>query len=725
MPKILLLSVILSFIFHGCGSEGSKSNNNSINSKKDTTPPTIKLKGESIVRMFVGDSFVDPGVSAIDDFDGDVTSFIKKESDVDMSKAGNYKITYTVSDRSGNSAKISRDIRVFFKPVTNIYISEFLANNNVNRMDPDFYAFSDWIELYNNDSKDIDISGYGLTDDKNKLPWKIPEGTILKAHSYMIFWADKKNEGIHTNFSLGRKGEEIFLYDKNGNLIDYIVYQKQKSDVSYGRDQNMLWEYMEPTFSAQNIATHILTTKRSEQPVFSVKEGFYSKPQTVIITTNDNGQIHYTLDGSFPTKDSPLYTKAITVNKNTTLRAINYKEGLIKSKEKAATYFIDWNTDLPVVSLATDPKYFFDDKIGIYVTGTNGVPLYQCRKEEIEKHNYAREWQRPIHLEYFNNDKQEDFSLNLDIEITGQCSRHNPKKSFALEVDGKYGTKTLKYKLYKNKDIDKIKDFRLRTGDLGYKLRDLVSVVLVEDAHLNIDYQSYRTVQLFLNGQYWGIYNIREKKGVEYLKSNYPDINKSNIDLIGIKVKSGDRIEYDKLHKFIKEHDLSNAENYQYIKENLDIENFIDYMILEIYSNNDDWPFNNFRVWRERRDGAKWRWILEDLDYGFIRVQRDINAFTRAQEDGILMTDLFRKLLENSDFKTKFKDRFNYLLDTLFNPENVLALINKLVDERREYFYYEPKKWNITIKDFDYDVNLLKNFAQKRAAVVRAQLNNL
>ncbi len=730
IKNYIYILAVFSILMQGCG--GGSSNNSSNGIGKDITPPVITLKGDQVIRLLTGQKFTDPGATAFDDKDGDITASLERNSTVDTSTAGNYKVTYFVTDKAGNHTEISRTVRVFFKPVSDIYINEFLANNNFNRMDPDFYAFSDWIELYNNSNQKIDLSGYGLSDKEGQESWKIPDGTFIDSHSYKIFWADKRNTGNHTNFSLGRKGEEIILYNKSGNIIDRIAYEKQKADISYSRNNHNLWEYTEPTFQKANVPG-VLTTKRTEKPQFSVSGGFYNDTKQVTISAENGAEIHYTLDGSYPSKDSALYKgQPVSVTTTSVLKAVAYKKGLIKSKDVVASYFINPQTAtpvLPVVSLSTNPDYFFDDMIGIYVTGTNGRPLKECRASETENHNYAQPWDRPVHIEYFDDTEQRarQFDFNLDIAITGQCSRHNPKKSFSLELDGKYGTKSLKYKLYPGKNINKFKDFRLRAGELGYKIRDLISVKIVEEAQLNIDYEAYRTVQLFLNGEYWGIYNIREKKGLEYLKSNYPDIDTDNIDMIGVKVKAGDRKEYDDLDLFVKNNNLSIEQNYQKVISEIDEASFIDYMILEIYSGNDDWPFNNFRVWRDKSNpDSKWRWVLEDLDYGFVAAHIDLDNFARARQPGVLTTDLFNALLENNTFKNKFKSRFNELLNSIFSPEKMLSIINEISYERRAYMNFEPVDWNIKLLNFDYDIdNVIKPFARQRRDAIKTQLDNL
>ena len=697
-------------------------------SEPDIVSPVIELKGSKKIFLNIGEDFIDPGVVATDNIDGDITSKVLKVGEIDIDKEGIYKLTYMVSDAAGNDANVSREVIVADGSLKEkkVYINEFMSSNTHTVIDPDYYNFSDWIELYNNTDKTLDISGYALSDDKDKIKYKIPPGTTIKPHGYKIFWADKKERGNHTNFSLNTEGESVVLFDKNGNIIDKIDYDKQSADISMGRDkETLITGYMVPTFERANEKGHILKV-RTDSPLFSIEGGFYDSPQIVTIKADDADEIFYTLDGSYPNKKSALkYIQPVKIDKTKTLRAVAYKKDKFESIDTTMTYFINHESKLPIISLSTDKKYLFDDMIGIYTDGKNGVPLKKCRGSETENFNYARDWQRPVHINYFDENQQERFSFNLDMEITGQCSRHNKKKSFSLSLEDKYGVKSLRYKLFDNKNVEKFKSFRIRTGDLGYKLRDILAVALVEEGKLNTDYEAYKAVQMFLNGEYWGIYNIREKKGADFIKSNYPDIKKSNLDIIGIKIKEGDKADYNDLHNFVKKNDLSLSKNYRQIKNRVDIDNYIDYMILEIYSNNNDWPSNNYRLWKEKKEGAKWRFILEDLDYGFVVLKREKNAFERVLNDDVLIADLFKKLLKNREFKKRFKDRFYTLLDTLFKPENVLALIKKLVDERREYFYNEPDKWDIDIDDFDHDVEIMKSFAKSRSEIVRKQLDSL
>jgi hypothetical protein len=632
------------------------------------------------------------------------------------------KISTTIVDQSILKPRITKSI----------IISEILAENiNIN-LDPDFYMFSDWIELYNNENHPVDISGFYLSDDNDKPKlWKVPQNTIIEANSHLLIWADKKDKtlnAMHTNFKLSHKGETVTLADKQGNIIDHIKFSKQTSNISCTKAADNKLAYMSPTPNKQNSTLYAVAIL-SKKPDFSPKSGGYTSKQTITLTQEDDASIYYTTDGSIPTlENSTLYKQPIEIDKTTVIRAIAIKKDNLASKPRSQTYFINHQSTLPIVSLKTDAKYLFDDMVGIYVKGKNGAPYIQCkpRTDEVGKVNYAQEWKRPVHLEYFDSTHRDEFSLSLDFEITGQCSRFFDKKSLAFELDSKYDDKTLKYKLFPNKDVSKFKDFKLRPGDYGYKLGDVLAAAIVEDGDLDVDYQAYQAVQMFMNGEFWGIYNLREKKGKDYLKSNYPEIDKNNLDVISHKAKHGDKVSYNKLLNYLKNNDLSQDIHYQEVLKSVDIDNYIDYMSIMIYSANTDWLDTNFRCWKEKKEGAKWRWMLDDMDHGFKNYTKhsEINQNTfniiLNDEQTTLLKALFVNLSNNSTFKTKFKNRFNYLLDTLFLPENMLNITHTLIDERKVDI--SKGRFGTDQRKFDSHAQRVLDFVQKRRDVVKNQL---
>ena len=624
---------------------------------------------------------------------------------------------------------------VIIPPVqSNIIINEVLAANTQTNLDPDFFEFSDWIELFNPSNQNIDVSNYGLSDDDDPLQWKMPNGTIINANSYLIVWADKKDQKInalHTNFKLSSKGEKLTLADNTGVIIDTLDFGKQGSDISSTKINGEI-VFMSPTPNALNGPSHE-SKDRSKEPKFSFESGFFSN-QIVLELTQDNGaDIYYTTDGSTPSQSSSKYTQAINIADTAVVRAVALENAGFLSEVVSNTYFINHVSTLPVVSLTIDPDYLFDPKIGIYTDGdgSNGTPLHQCSSSYTEPKNYAQEWERPVHLEYFGVNHESEFLLSAGISISGQCSRRTEKKSFSFEMDSKFGFKSLKYKLFDEKDIETFKDFKLRGGEDGYKTSDLLAAALVQSGDLNVDYQAFKTVQTFVNGNYWGLYNFREKKGAEYITSNYPDIDDEELDIInqGFEAKTGDTDDYYALEILLHDLnlDLSNDADYQQILTLIDESNYIDYMALMIYSANTDWIGSNQRSWKEKKAGAKWRWMLDDVDAGFHSRNINLNQFdTLDQSDSSdVMVSLFRSLTKNATFRQKFKTRLVALLDTTFSTANMISQIDVIIDQRKDFIPLETPVWSsITIGRFDRYVQRIKDFSNARNAILRTQLDS-
>ncbi len=617
-----------------------------------------------------------------------------------------------------------------YTPQPGVHINEFLASNLNTAMDPDYYAFSDWIELYNNSDTTQNISGYYLSDDTdNPTKWQFPANTTIAPHGYLIVWADKKDKkkkALHTNFKLSSKKEHLLFSDPNGTTIDNFSFKDQTADISaLHSTQGIL--YMSPTPGKANTQTYT-TNKRSTVPTFSKEGGFYNDSFTLSLEAPSNTRIYYTTDGSIPNSSSQTYSSPITVSKNMTINAVAVEEGLFPSRMVTHTYLENVESKLPVVSLTVDPTYLYDNRVGIYVDGTNGKVIKGCKHDDSTPHNFGQKWKRPATVDYFDASHNEQFTIGADIAISGECSRFYKKKSFKFNLDSKYGTKSLHYNFYPDKQIDKIKDFKIRAGNRGYEIGDILAAKIVSDGKLNIDYQSYQTVKMFMNGEYWGVYNIREKKSKNFIKNNYPDVDTDNLDIIknGKIVKEGTLDAYKELAK---------ANTPQKMSQLVDVDNFIDYAILEIYSGNEDWSYSNTRAWRERKPGAKWRWMLDDLDEGFINytIHTDnLNGSDGIRSDDHELSHIFNTLMQDPAIKARFKNRFNQLLDTTFSPENMTRLATEIFNEREPYMpNQEPAKWFIGSEGYDtlphdypkYKQNLF-TFAQQRRDIVRAQLQN-
>ena len=698
----------------------------------DTTPPVITLLGTNPVILFVGDTFKDPGATANDNVDGDLSANITTTSTVNTAIAGTYTVIYHVSDTSGNSASRSRTVQVKAKPApeppnnrTGIIINEILAGNSHTNYDPDYKQFSDWIELYNNSNSAINTGGYYLSDDPDEpQKWRLSSHTI-PAHGYYLIWCDKKANGKHTNFKLSQDGETLIFSDKNGNRLQTISYSEQESDISYNQ-VNGEDRYMLPTPKAANRSGQS-TLALSKKPEFSQESGFYTGSQSIELTQENGGEIYYTTDGSIPTEHSRKYTGPITINKTTVIRARGKEDGKFLSKIKNCTYLIDESITLPVVSIAINDEYLWDDKIGIYVLGTdeNGNP----NPPDSEYYaNYDHNWMRPAAIEYIKDGKSQ-FSENVGIRIFGSGSRKKPQKSLAIFAKDNFGAKSIKYPLFPDKpQITKVKSFLLRKSDTRTTIRDGISQMIVHN-NMNIDYQSYHATVVFINGQYWGILNIREKINEDYLHTNH-HVDPDNVDIVKPTYRenvyesvSGSTDNFMYVLDYIIHHNPNSIEFEQFIEKNIDTDELINYMISQNFFNIVDWDVRNMKFWREKKENTKWRWFLYDLDSGFWDVADNPFEYSLANSKRPWSHPIQRKLLENTNFKYKFASRFFSHLNITFDYANTHIIMDNLIDAIRPEIERHFRRWPINY-NFDHDIDNLYYFAKNRVHYMKQHIKN-
>jgi hypothetical protein len=625
-----------------------------------------------------------------------------------------------------------------------IEISEVMASNAHTILDPDYYNFSDWIELHNTGDQSVDIGGYQLSDKLNKPKWIIPEGTTIPANGYLLIWADekdKKKKALHTNFKLKSKGEAVALFDKEGKTLHAFEYKKQLADISIMQKEGKIL-YLKPTPKAPNKHGKERAIL-SDKPTFSQTSGFVSHAQ-IRLSAPNGATIYYTTDGSIPTVNSTKYTKELSISKTTSIRAISIEDGKFPSPIVTETYIVgEDNINLPVIAITTDDKFLFDDMIGIYTIGENGKAIKDCDPQmDGFKANYVQKWERPAHMVMFEEDKHVVLSQEMGLKIAGECSRQYPQKSFQLKANSKYGEKSFAYQVFPDKNIKKFERLKLRNGGQDFiktHMRDALAQMISKN-QMQLNYEAYRPAVLFLNGHYWGVYSIREKIGKEYLEENY-DVKKVNLLEDDTLVKEGTSEDYDALNEYLRSHSLLSDDNYNYVASQIDIDNYIDYMITNIYVGNADWPGTNLIYWKEAKIGTKWQWLLHDMDFGFglysennvnfnaIELATDINDVDWPNPEW--STLLFRKLLENGGFKKRFKDRFNAQLDTTFTPARVNDFITTLSSKIAPQMQRHIDRWSQNgeysyaikdLSDWQNEVNKLKTFANQRPAIIKEHL---
>ena len=607
-----------------------------------------------------------------------------------------------------------------------------MASNTATIADPDYHEYGDWVELYNAGNAPVNLNGYSITDLLSQpKKYVFTTDIIIQPNSFVLIWTDDKTIGSHANFKLSASGESIGLYDPSGAVIDTITFGAQQNDVSMGRFPNgsTTWYKFSPASpGTMNLESSI--ADKLSLPTTSHSAGFYPSTITVTLTHPTAGvTVRYTIDGHTPTEKSPLYSSALTIDSTKVLRVKAFKTGTLPSAVLTSTYFINEQTDLPVFSLTTDPENFFSDTSGIYVAGTKGV-IDNC---STAPRNWNQDWERPVELEFFEKDKHLAFKVSTGVKIYGGCSRLYAEKSLAFYFRGNYGFDKLQYRLFPDQMITEYNNFTLRSSGQDWwrtMFRDAMAQTLIEK-EMKIDYQDYRPAILFINGQYWGIHNIGEKLNEHYVESHY-NINGDSIDLIeiskAVEANMGDTLAYKSMIDFISTHDLSIQSNYDYIKSIIYLDEYIDYQIAQIYSANGDWPGSNMKLWRERKPGAKWRWMIYDLDFTFggnAEGQYYTNTLAQATATNgpswpnpPWATLMLRRLLENTEFKNEFIQRYAVRLNTTYEKNRVIAVIDSLAQgiatETPRHKLRWPQSFSLDNKNWAGNVQIMRDFATMR-----------
>lgn len=460
---------------------------------------------------------------------------------------------------------------------------------------------------------------------------------------------------------------------------------------------------------------------------FLPEGGVYEKETVVEMDAGEGASIYYTTDGSYPSSASTPYRGPITVSGVKAFRAVAYRNGK-RSKVVTQTFVCDRPYDLAVISITTNPENLWDFSTGIYEKG--------CCADTIEPYlgaNFWKDWEKPANIEMYDEQGKMCFNQNVGINIFGGFSRMLPQKSIAIFARSKYGENRIRYPIFEQRSEDKYKSFILRNsgGDfLRTHLRDAFMTQLAKPSGLAI--QEYRPAVVFINGEYWGIQNLREKISEHYLKSNF-DVDKNNVDILrhnGVK-RHGYSTNYKKLLAFLGSKDLAKKEVLEALKTFMDVDDYISYNIAEVYSDNRD-AGGNIRYWRERNDSAKWRWVYYDLDLGLGNnnpkgykrntLYKFTNANTEAWPDPAWSTFIIRTLLKNKEVEHQYINTFADHLNTIYHPDTAKKLWLKMVERIEPEMEYHQKRWGSSYKNWKHHCGVVEKFIALRPFYIRQHI---
>jgi len=574
-----------------------------------------------------------------------------------------------------------------------VWINE-LMQSNIDLVRDDLQDFPDsWIELYNDSNDTVSIQNWviSITSDYQS-GWKISNSVTIPPNSYVLIYADKAATGLHTDFRVDSgSGGSLYLFDENGNQIDVVknIPKQPAPNIAYGRisDGNNSWAYF-VTATPLSPNKGKTTTALLPSPIFSQQGGIFKDSVTLKLSMPSSLQnelapsdLHYTLDNSEPTADSPSYTEEIKISKTTVVRAKLINPNYLSDRSKVQTYIISaTDFSLPVISISIDSTYLWDDEFGIYCAGNGkyGVAGY-CVDYPV---NWNNDWRRPINVEYFPlGAKTSVLNQLCEMRISGGCSRIYPQKSFIIYGNKRFGIKRFDYDLFKDKPNQEIKSFMLRNSGNDFwetHFRD-AAIQLFMGGKVNLDYQAYQPAIFYLNGNYWGIQNLRERSNEDFVLANY---GLEDIDMIenwSGELKAGDKVAWNQLMNELKK--SPSERDYQWIMDQFDIDEYINYMILETYVANTDFPGNNVVMWRPRQTNSKWRFILKDTDFG-LGLQNN-NPVTHNDLEYNTETDdssrkLFNALLTQDSFRKEFYSRYAIYMGDLLHYKSTSQIIDSI-----------------------------------------------
>jgi len=578
----------------------------------------------------------------------------------------------------------------------------------------------DWVELYNNGKKTVDLSGWYLSDSKkNPLKWQFPEGAKLKAGAYLTVFCtgeepESKGKGntFYSGFAISSSGETLILSDGEGNEMNRVTLPKQYGCVSYGLPAGGgEYGYLE----------NATRGKKNDKAAYQVREstpeiltpgGFYTDSVRVTAQGADGAVLRYTTDGETPTAKSKAFpADGLLLKKTTPLRIRAFREGAVPSETVSSTYFVNDDPATPIVSLISDDKYLFSRKTGMLVKGTGSIP------------NYARELEYPVHIEYFTSEGERQISQNGTMTTSGHSALINAQKSIALYARKSWGADSFAFNPFPTRDYDGYKSLLLRAANsdtYATRLRDIVASSLAEGQ--GILYQDHVVIQVYINGRYWGHYNLREKINKHFIAQYEGVTEEADIDRIDILARTGtdqflqngDNTDWLALCDFCKTQDLNEPENLRYVEERLDIDNMFTHAAYEIILGNVD--FTNVRVYRV--PGGKWKYLLFDVEACWRNLDpTPIEYYIKPLDAKIqgFRHEPLNALLAVPEMKARFLNRVSELLAQVFRWDNVSQVFDRVTAQLEPILPRHISRWkNMKMENWRKNMSAIKYYARVR-----------
>lgn len=594
-------------------------------------------------------------------------------------------------------------------------INEF-QTINISTIADSYLEFDDWIEIANVSEQNINLDGYYVTDDLSRTNrfQLLSEGNemVVPAKGYLVLWADDETSqgNKHLNFNISSKGGVIALFSPSDQLIDSVSYGQQYMNSSYGRlpGDSRDWKYFSlPSPGAENTSPSFKCVL--EPPVATIKPGFYGTPFKLgLIPSRAIDSIFFTTNNTFPTLTSLPYKDPIALNQSVVVNAVDAKSGYMNSIPFSGLYLFRPVFTLPVLAVLADSLSLFGPE-GIYT-------------------NYDQPWERYCRINYFADGNLEA-EANAGLRIQGASSTFMSKKGFRFFFRGDYGTPEFKFPVFGPENIQSFQKLVVKPGydddmtmDYGTLLRDALAVELWKKTGGIKQLSSF--IILYLNNQYWGIYNLRESVDENFVKSHTSLVN---FDLVRLR-NEGPDLEYGSLKNWSAMYDLainsdlSLSQNYQKLAETLDMDEFANLMAFVQCTVYYSWGWG-ISMFRDAQSSAKWQLSIWDADRAFNNPEW--NGFEAPEKDNTGLywaNNITRNLMNNGEFKKIYSARLRTLLQTVFKPDNAIAVLDSLYQVIKPEMQGELYRWAPDNTKWEHNVEVIRDFLRYRPTVIGNQM---
>ncbi len=609
-----------------------------------------------------------------------------------------------------NNEGIAAFQKKYLNKKRSLIINEVM-NYNQSYMPHNGNRYYDWIELYNNGNEDIDLSNYYLTTNTDNMQkFNLPKVILKKGEYYIVMASGDPNltttKYKHANFKIGET-ESIYL-TKDNKIVDSIFISNIPKNYSYGHGDDGLYYFSEATPLARNGSGR---REVSYSPLSDIKSGIYDDVKSLDINLSAHGTIYYTLDGSRPTTSSRVYSGPIKLSKTTVIKAMALENGKYRSDTITYTYIINEHHTVDVFMVSMEPSDFRNLLARRWETG-------------VKKVAYA---------ELYEKDGG-SFQIPCEIKLFGGNARAaGIANGYALKFTHETGQGKLNYQIFDNRDYSSFDTLLLRSGTTQPRngpsttpevFRDILATSLM-DGMTSVLVQAYHPVVLYINGEYYGLYNIRERSDKYLVQNNHNvDANDSNTNIIKIdyEVRTGSTKSFLSLLNYLNNHDMTSSTNYNHVKDLVNIENVFDFWIAENWVANYD--IVNTRYYQNTNfDNNRWHMIFFDLDNAIYNV--DFNYFNFSTNPsgmkGLYSTTLLRKLLQNKEGRALFLERLSYQLKNVWNKDRVIKQIDYLDSIYKDEITRHYKRYGFSPSKYTDELNYLKNYAKNRQKYVISQ----